>query len=709
LQKLKFLFLQNNKYKIVLLFLTFTFPLFSIDLSKSNLNYFTAITDNGLDYCNYKEKLLNSVLFSDKAIRLQAALALIEKSKENYDYATVIYICRNLLDDGFKEKNLLENLFESYYSTKNYIGLSSAKDEFSAGIDSSFKIEYYNLLSALKLGNNSVEDTFFKLLIENPASGLITDAYHQITEAGISLSGSTVLLADFKSQLFNKNYAYAGRLMSKLLDIQKSIIKDTLGKNYIIGEVLLSPQVLKEMYQVSNVSGRLNELLSSIVEILSLPDKDGYEIGEVYSFEFISKLYETKGNIERKMNHLKDASESFYTGFHFSKGSSREKMIWYWYNSLFKYSPYKAVTSLETLTTLWTDSDYYNDILNEMVSFFVQKGDWENIRHVLDNIKFTGPFDSVSKYAYITARAGMLNYIPLDKTEINNYFLLSYKSGYGLASGLYYRILSGFYLNMSDKESFSWVFNKSISRNPQEITNGMDGSNKLVAGWIEFGLYHKAYIYLMENSFTNFSLVRQTAEKLLENGNYADSIRLVSHYSRYKGYNFSPADLFMVYPNAYKKEINLISEQEGIYNYVFKALVREESHFQKTVVSSAGAIGLSQLMPETAADVAGRLHSKIYNLKDAQTNLSFGGWYLGNLVRHTNVLIDALFAYNGGLTRVKRWRKTYSDLPDDLFLEAVPFKETSHYGRKVLVSSVIYGYLYDGFKPEEIINIFYRN
>jgi len=463
------------------------------------------------------------------------------------------------------------------------------------------------------------------------------------------------------------------------------------------------------MYQVSNVSGRLNELLSTIVEILSLPDKDGYEIGEVYSFEFISKLYETKGNIERKMNHLKDASESFYSGFQFSKGSSREKMIWYWYNSLFRYSPYKAVTSLKTLITLWTDSNYYNDILNEMVSFFVQKGDWENIRHVLDIIKFTGPFDSVSKYAYLTARAGMLNYIPLEKTEINNYFLLSYKSGYGLASGLYYRILSGFYLNMPEKESFSWVFNKSISRNPQEITNVMEGSNKLVAGWIEFGLFHEAYLYLMEHPFNDFALVRKTAEKLLENGNYTDSIRLVSHYSHYKGYNFSSSDLFMVYPNAYKNEINLISEKEGIYNYVFTALVREESHFQKTVVSSAGAIGLSQLMPATAADVAERLHSKSYNLTDAQTNLSFGGWYLGNLVRHTNVLIDALFAYNGGLTRVKRWRKTYYDLPDDLFLEALPFKETSHYGRKVLVSSVIYGYLYDGFKPEEIINIFYRN
>jgi len=709
LQKQKFLYLQNSKYKIILLFFIFPLPLFPIDLNKSNLNYFTTITDTSLNYSSFKEKLLNSVLFSDKAIRLQAALTLIEKSKENHDYTTVIYVCRNLLDNGFKEQILLEYLFESYYTIKDYIGLFSAKNEYLTGTNSSFKIDYYILLSTLMVGTDSIDDSFFKLLIENPPSEFMNNAYYQITKAGIPLSGSTVLLADFKSQLFNKKYASAGRSMSKLLDIQKTIIKDTLRKNYIIGEVLLSSQILKEMYQVSNASGRLNELLSSIVEILSLPDKNGYEIGEVYSFEFISKLYETKGYLERRINRLKDASESFSTGFHFAKGLNREKMIWYWYNSLFRYSPYKAVASLETLTALWTDPDYYNDILNEMASFFVQKGDWENIKQVVDILNLTGPFDSVSRYAYLTARAGMFNYIPLDKTEIKNYFLLSYKSGYGLASGLYYRILSGLYLNISDKESPTWVFNKTISRIPQDISNVMDGSNKLVEGLIEFGLFHEAYLYLMEHPFNNFVLVRKTAENLLENGNYADSIRLVSHYSRYKGYNFGPDDLFLVYPNAYKNEINLISEKEGIYNYVFTALVREESHFQKTIISSAGAIGLSQLMPATAADVAGRLHSKSYNLTDAETNLSFGGWYLGNLVRHTNVLIDALFAYNGGLTRVKRWRKTYSYLSDDLFLEAVPFKETSHYGRKVLVSSVLYGYLYQGFRPKEIINNFYRN
>ena len=194
-----------------------------------------------------------------------------------------------------------------------------------------------------------------------------------------------------------------------------------------------------------------------------------------------------------------------------------------------------------------------------------------------------------------------------------------------------------------------------------------------------------------------------------ESGYFAESIRLLNRYSRIDGFDLNTDDLELIYPDAYRTEILSVSKKEELKWYIFISLVREESHFQRAIVSSAGAIGLSQLMPATAADVAERLRVSNYNLKDAATNLSFGGWYLGNLIRRTEILSDALFAYNGGLTRVRRWRKEYPGLPDDLFLESIPFKETSHYGRKLLVSSVIYGYLYESVSPNEIISLFYRN
>ncbi|MCK5202022.1 MAG: lytic transglycosylase domain-containing protein, partial [Spirochaetales bacterium] len=260
-----------------------------------------------------------------------------------------------------------------------------------------------------------------------------------------------------------------------------------------------------------------------------------------------------------------------------------------------------------------------------------------------------------------------------------------------------------------DIRQLPWMFNKSVIRNPVPGSIGMDGSTELVFGWLEYGQYLDAYNYLMSNPFSDFILVRRTAKELSESKKFAESIRLLNRYSPVGGFNLNVNDLKLIYPDAYNREIIKISEKEELEWYVFTALVREESHFLATAVSSAGAVGLSQLMPATAADVAGRLRVSNYNLKDAATNLGFGGWYLGNLDRRTDILSDALFAYNGGLTRVRRWRDDYPGLPDDLFLEAIPFKETSHYGRKLLVSSVIYGYLYDNIYPDKIINLFYRN
>jgi soluble lytic murein transglycosylase len=126
-------------------------------------------------------------------------------------------------------------------------------------------------------------------------------------------------------------------------------------------------------------------------------------------------------------------------------------------------------------------------------------------------------------------------------------------------------------------------------------------------------------------------------------------------------------------------------------------LVREESHFDAAVSSHAGAVGLSQLMPATAVDVASRMglpRPSITDLRDPQLNLSIGAWYLDHLMGRTDTTAEALYAYNGGLTRVRRWKDQHSSLPEDIFQEMIPFPETLHYGRKILVSYTIYRYLY---------------
>ncbi|HEY9595342.1 MAG TPA: transglycosylase SLT domain-containing protein, partial [Spirochaetia bacterium] len=89
------------------------------------------------------------------------------------------------------------------------------------------------------------------------------------------------------------------------------------------------------------------------------------------------------------------------------------------------------------------------------------------------------------------------------------------------------------------------------------------------------------------------------------------------------------------------------------------------------------------------------------DLRDPTTNLTIGIRHFKDLTRSVSNTTKALLAYNAGLTRVRQWERASRGLPSDLFLETVPFAETRDYVRKILVSSVMYAYLYHDADPRE--------
>ena len=91
------------------------------------------------------------------------------------------------------------------------------------------------------------------------------------------------------------------------------------------------------------------------------------------------------------------------------------------------------------------------------------------------------------------------------------------------------------------------------------------------------------------------------------------------------------------------------------------------------------------------------------------TNLTFGAWYLAHLSGRTDSLADAVSAYNAGITRVRQWRRQFPELPDELFLESIPIEETRSHGRKVLVSSSLYGYLYFGVPIQDTVRRYFSD
>ena len=133
------------------------------------------------------------------------------------------------------------------------------------------------------------------------------------------------------------------------------------------------------------------------------------------------------------------------------------------------------------------------------------------------------------------------------------------------------------------------------------------------------------------------------------------------------------------------------------------ALITSDSFFDSKVYSSAGAIGLTQLMKETAGDVAKKLKVPEFDLLDAETNVQFGSYYLAELNRRLDgEWLPTFFAYNAGISRVRRWIKDSKitfpikgAVPYDILLEIIPYEETRGYGRKLVGAAAMYSWLYD--------------
>ena len=114
-------------------------------------------------------------------------------------------------------------------------------------------------------------------------------------------------------------------------------------------------------------------------------------------------------------------------------------------------------------------------------------------------------------------------------------------------------------------------------------------------------------------------------------------------------------------------------------------------------ISSAGALGLTQLMPSTARSIAVRLKLRGYStprLADPETNIRIGAAYLGELYRRFHHPALALASYNAGPGTVSGWMKARGALPLDSFVEEIPLDETRAYVKRCLRSFAAYQFLY---------------
>lgn len=153
-------------------------------------------------------------------------------------------------------------------------------------------------------------------------------------------------------------------------------------------------------------------------------------------------------------------------------------------------------------------------------------------------------------------------------------------------------------------------------------------------------------------------------------------------------------DLSIRYPLPYQTTFEEYSTQANIASTWAYGIARSESLFMRDARSSAGAIGLMQLMPATGRDVAKEIklpYSGLATLVDPKSNIRLGTTYLGQMAeRYGGNRVLATAAYNAGPHRVDRWLPKDSTIDARIWIENIPFNETRQYVKRVLVAQTIF-------------------
>jgi len=168
--------------------------------------------------------------------------------------------------------------------------------------------------------------------------------------------------------------------------------------------------------------------------------------------------------------------------------------------------------------------------------------------------------------------------------------------------------------------------------------------------------------------------------------------------------------LEMAFPYEHLDPISKYGDIHGLDTHLILALIRQESGFIKNAVSPSKAMGLMQLIPGTAKETAKWIRLKNFripaSLFDPTTNIRMGTHYLRRMVKkYKGVVPLALAAYNVGPGNMDRWLRQRTDLKDwatwgkedvhDLWMDEVPWAETSFYAKAVLRNYLLYKIIYN--------------
>ena len=151
------------------------------------------------------------------------------------------------------------------------------------------------------------------------------------------------------------------------------------------------------------------------------------------------------------------------------------------------------------------------------------------------------------------------------------------------------------------------------------------------------------------------------------------------------------------YPREYAEYVESYAEQYGVPETLVFAVIRTESSFNSGAVSSAGAVGLMQMLPETFEWLTDEIlfdHLESGMLYDPETNIKYGTYLLSRYYDRYGDWELVFAAYNGGPGNLDKWLEDPEYADGEGGLKKIPFRETRNYVKKVTDAWDMYERLY---------------
>lgn len=243
---------------------------------------------------------------------------------------------------------------------------------------------------------------------------------------------------------------------------------------------------------------------------------------------------------------------------------------------------------------------------------------------------------------------------------------------------------------------------QSTTSEPQKffrITDTVKGNpiaplkNDRIEALFDLGLLKEALselIYISKNTNSMEELL-YICTKFQELGEYKHLVRLAGKVP------YTEELYPFWYPLAYWDIVKGLSGKYSIDPLLVLSVVREESRFDSEARSTAGALGLMQVMPQTVYRLDSGLKLGIngtHEIADIKNNLNIGICHLSYLIKEFGSYTYALAAYNAGEETVRKWLQKGNYKSVDEFIEDIPYSETRNYVKRVITTFFEYKRVY---------------